>query len=235
MRFFLQSVYRIRRVSEPCNHTTSSPPTYSPLAQSPTVIVTVSNNFTPYTIKIHPTTRPLNQNASQTHLTQNTSERPPRNGLPLELQARRRPKNAPQHQQQHEPPKPHQCRPRTTPIHFPVHLLRQRPAPATRPPNLSAVECRHHGPASSTLTHNPPAQSRASLGAFTERTVYAQLLEGHQNEILRLEEELKAEKVKSAGLESKLKAAEDAAVVAQKDAGAAVGAKRRKVGGRRTC
>ena len=83
-------------------------------------------------------------------------------------------------------------------------------------------------------THNLPTQSRASLGAFTERTIYAQLLEGHQNEILRLEEELKAEKVKSAGLESKLKAAEDAVVAAQKDAGAAVGAKRRKMGGRRT-
>ena len=62
-------------------------------------------------------------------------------------------------------------------------------------------------------THNLSTQSRASLGAFTERTIYAQLLEGHQNEILRLEEELNAEKVKSAGLESKLKAAEDAAVV----------------------
>jgi hypothetical protein len=82
---------------------------------------------------------------------------------------------------------------------------------------------------------NPPAQRTFAQPASTERTVYAQLLEGHQNEILRLEEELKAEKVKSARLEAKLKAAEDAAAAAQKSAGAAVGAKRRKVGGRRTC
>jgi hypothetical protein len=82
---------------------------------------------------------------------------------------------------------------------------------------------------------NPPAQRTVAHAASTERTVYAQLLEGHQNEILRLEGELKAEKVKSAGLEAKLKVAEDTAVAAQKDAGAAVGAKRRKVGGRRTC
>jgi hypothetical protein len=82
---------------------------------------------------------------------------------------------------------------------------------------------------------NPSAQGTVAQAASAERTVYAHLLEGHHNEILRLEEELKAEKVKSAGLEVKLKAAEDAAVTAQKGAGAAVGAKRRKVGGRRTC
>lgn len=82
---------------------------------------------------------------------------------------------------------------------------------------------------------SPPGQMTVARAASTERTVYAQLLEGHQNEILRLEEELKAEKVKSAGLEAKLQAAEDAAAAAQKGAGAAVGAKRRKVGGRRTC
>lgn len=81
---------------------------------------------------------------------------------------------------------------------------------------------------------NSPAQNSATLSTFTQRTVYAQFLEGHQNEILRLEEELKAEKVKSAGLEVKLKAAEEAVVSAQKSAGPAVGAKRRKVGGRRT-
>lgn len=81
---------------------------------------------------------------------------------------------------------------------------------------------------------NQPAQSRAALSAFAEKTVYAQLLEGHQNEILRLEEELKAEKVRSAALEIKLEAAEEeAAVAAQKAVGP--GAKKRKVGGRRSC
>lgn len=80
---------------------------------------------------------------------------------------------------------------------------------------------------------NQPAQSGALLNAFTERTVYTQLLEGHQEEILRLEGELKAEKVKSAGLETKLEKAEEALVAAQKVAGP--GVKKRKVSGRRSC
>ena len=80
---------------------------------------------------------------------------------------------------------------------------------------------------------NQPAQSGALLNAFTERTVYTQLLEGHQEEILRLEGELKAEKVKSAGLETKLEKAEEALVAAQKVAGP--GVKKRKVNGRRSC
>jgi hypothetical protein len=80
---------------------------------------------------------------------------------------------------------------------------------------------------------NPPAQSGVLLSSFTERTVCAQLLEGHQDEILRLEEELKAEKVKSAGLEAKLVKAEEAVVAAQKAAGP--GVKKRKVSGRRSC
>jgi hypothetical protein len=70
---------------------------------------------------------------------------------------------------------------------------------------------------------NPPAQSGALLNSFTEKTVCAQLLEGHQKETLKLEEELKAERVKSAGLETKLEKA------------AGPGVKKRKVSGRRSC
>ena len=83
---------------------------------------------------------------------------------------------------------------------------------------------------------NPSAVSGASLAAFNERTVYSQLLEGHQNEILRLEEDLAAEKSKSAALQVALTKAEEVAAEAQKGAGADVGpgAKRRKVGGRKT-
>jgi len=80
---------------------------------------------------------------------------------------------------------------------------------------------------------NPPAQSGALLNSFTEKTVCAQLLEGHQKEILRLEEELKTERTKSAGLETKLEKAEEALVAAQKAAGP--GVKKRKVSGRRSC
>lgn len=80
---------------------------------------------------------------------------------------------------------------------------------------------------------DPPAQSGVLLSSFTERTVCAQLLEGHQDEILRLEEELKAEKARSARLEAKLVKAEEAVVAAQNAAGP--GVKKRKVSGRCSC
>ena len=80
---------------------------------------------------------------------------------------------------------------------------------------------------------NPLAVNRTTQTASSEEFVYAHLLGVHQDEIIRLEAQLAAEKSRADALQSALTAAEEAVVEAQKGAGTA--AKRRKTGGRRTC